>query len=262
LGTNLAPTGTTAALLMHFDDFGPDGYSETSWIDSSANNITLANTKPEGTFSSVIWENDGEYTISRFGPASADFVSGLEAIPSNEKGGVLSERTSALALQEEWTIEFWIKLRSSDIPTEQPLDYAVICMDSESWDDSVAIYVHFQGLTPYLRGSFWRVGQNFVPQIIDGERIFHDTWTHCAFVKTPDGASLYQNGAVSGSFNWENLENQPTDRIGIGGTINGTDAIVSNFGVFEIDELRVVADKAVYTEPTYIVPTGPFSPAS
>ena len=262
LGTNLGPTGTTAALLMHFDDVGPEGFNETNWVDSSDNNITLSNTQPEGTFTSVIWEADGDFFIPRFGAANADFISGADYVDASEKGGVLSERTSALELQEEWTIEFWIKLRSDDIPTEQPSDYAVICMDSETKDDSVVIYVHFQGLTPYLRGSFWRVGQDYVPQIIDGERIFHDTWTHCAFVKTPGGASLYQNGAASGSFIWDNLETHPTNRIGIGGTMNGTDAIVSNFGLFEIDELRVVAHKAVYTEPTYVVPTGPFSPAS
>ena len=132
LGVNVGPAIEQSALLMHFDDFDPaQNFSETNWTDSSGNNITLTNTAV-GAFSSIV-SADFPGFPTRFGPGFANFSGGHPDKPTEERGGVLSERTTALNFGDEWTIEFWFRVVTNALPETAPSNHwTMLSMDSAS----------------------------------------------------------------------------------------------------------------------------------
>jgi len=261
LGVNIGPVPNVTALLMHFDDPGADGSAEETWTDSSPNGITMTNTNV-GSYSSAVYESDAEYT-SRFGAGYAYFSSGAGYYDDTQRGGVISSRTTALQLSDEWTIEFWLRLNSVDLPETKPaFDWVLLGMDSAAWGYSIQFKVAFDSnVTPSLAGQVWRADNDFAAQPLSGSTIPLDTWIHCAICKTPNGAALFQDGTRTALFSWENLAVRDVDRLGIGGEMDNLGQFTSRYGVFDMDELRVLSNKAVYdlSADNYLVPTGPFS---
>jgi hypothetical protein len=135
-------------------------------------------------------------------------------------------------------------------------------MDSATWSRAIQFNVAFDSnVTPSLQGKIWRSDNDFAAQTLNGGVIPLDTWIHCAICKTPNGAALFQDGSRSFFFSWSGLNIRDVDRLGIGGQIDNLSQFTSRYGVFDIDELRVVSNKAVYdvTADNYEVPTGPFA---
>ena len=130
LGVNIGPSKDRTALLMHFDDTDEgQTFSETLWVDSSANNIQLTNTTV-GTFNCMTYQSDPAFQVSRFGPALAIFTSGGDTTYDNW-GGVLSERTTALNLGTSWTVEFWFLINDFMWPETRPSQpWCLVSMDS------------------------------------------------------------------------------------------------------------------------------------
>ena len=263
LGVNVGPALEASALLMHFDDLDPDmTFSETLWVDSSPNGITLTNTKV-GTFTSVTLASNPDFGVSRFGDGFGYFISGSASTDSANRGGVLSERTTALNLGDEWTVEFWLYLSAGDIPETKPSSaWTLVCMDRSGKDGRLGFEVLFQDdLTPVLQSWFFREGRSF-RNTLGGNAIPLDTWIHVAMAKTLDGVKLFQNGNGVAGFGWSDLATEQVDRIGIGGLMNSDSTTIPwNNCVARFDDLRVMNNKAVYDINASVieVPTGPFS---
>jgi hypothetical protein len=260
-GVNVGPPPIVPALLMHFDD-APD-FADNVWTDSSANNVSITNTA-EGANSTVCFKNS-DFGASRFGEGYAGFYSGLITDSVSDRGGLMSERTSALALGDEWTIEFWIWMYASDMPdagTPQG-PWTILCMDGGDWDAPIELEIVFDQATgvPSLRANIY-VPPASLEQINGGSFVVED-WNHIAIVKTNDGVYLFQNGQRTNGFSGENVEVLAVDRVVVGGYVNADDTTIrTQHGIFEFDEFRIVSDRAVYdiNSSTIEVPTGPFAP--
>ena len=216
LGVNVGPAIEQSALLMHFDDFDPvDNYSETNWTDSSSNNITLTNTAV-GAFTSIVLM--GYWLSHTVWPGFANFSGGQPGTPTEERGGVLSERTTALTFGDEWTIEFWFRVGTNALPETAPSNHwTMLSMDSASWLGTHGFDLAFESATQLrLKSWCYREGDNF-KEWFDGQIIPVDTWVHCAMVKTLDGVRLFQNGESQGGLGWSDLQTRQADRIGLGG---------------------------------------------
>lgn len=263
VGVNIGPAPIVPALLMHFDDAAD--LSETTWTDSSPNNLTITNTAAgEGT-TFVFLSNPDFDLYSRFGAGFAFFLSGAPFVDTIEaRGGLLSERVTALNMGDEWTIEFWLKLNTADMPEAgQPQGpWTVLCMDHENYRIPIEIEVVFETATgtPSLKANIYRA-EGFLEQI-DGAAVVVDSWLHVALVKTLEGVYLFQGGQRQGGFGGTNVQLQPVNRVAVGGWLREDDTTIPfDHGVFDMDELRIVNNRAVYdiNNTTLDIPTGPFS---
>ena len=75
-----------------------------------------------------------------------------------------------------------------------------------------------------------------------------------------DGVYLFQGGQ-RGGFGGTNVKLQPVNRVAIGGYVTEDDTTIRvKHGVFDMDELRIVNNRAAYdiNNTTLDVPTGPF----
>jgi len=263
VGVNVGPSPIVPALLMHFDD-APD-VSETVWTDSSPNNLTIVNTAA-GQFSTFIQNANPDFDlIPRFGTGFAAFYSGEAYFDTIEsRGGLLSERSTALNLGDEWTIEFFIKIDSFYMPEPGQFrtPWTVFVMDSATFTAPIELELVFDqatGTAKYEVTIYDGVAEFM--QTIEGTQIVTDEWRHIALVKTMTGIRLFQNGIRQGGISGANVTTIQVDRIGIGGWFDKDDTTVrNNHGIFAIDELRILNNKAAYdiTQPTLTVPTGPF----
>ena len=264
LGVNVGPPLDVPSLLMHFDDLDPGEFFGENWIDSSPNNITLATTTP-GLFSSMVIESSPDFAQSRFGPASALFTSASDLVDYEDKGGVLSERTTALNLGSEWTVEFWFYINSADWPETRPFfPWCMLSMDREDQDSCIGFDIQWSEINGTIVGtlnSFARRKDSFTERL-EGKPVSQDTWIHCAMIKTGDGIKLFQNGNAEAMFGWSDLEIEQVNRIGLGGlTDSDSDQIKSWPCAAGIDELRILSSKAAYDINAQVIeiPTGPFA---
>ena len=264
IGVNIGPSADSAALLMHFDDLPADSaFSETIWTDSSSNDIQLTNTTV-GTFGCIIYQSSPPNLTSRFGEGLAVF--GNSDVAYEDRGGILSERTPALNLGAEWTIEFWFLINDLSWPETRPTQpWCLLSMDSVN-GTNITFYVKWEDVggtqVATLHSQFRREGSTFF-ETLDGAQIIRDNWIHCAMCKTVDGVRLFQNGNSEDSFGWIGLITEQVDRIAIAGLARPEwDDQIKDWPITcMFDELRILPEKAAYdiNSPTYEIPTGPFA---
>ena len=264
VGVNVGPAPLVPALLMHFDD-APD-FAENVWTDSSPNALTITNTA-EGSFSTLALPTDPDFgLVPRFGTGFVGFFSGGPNFDTIEsRGGLLSERTTALNFGDEWTIEFWIKVVSDEMPDPGQFrtPWTVFLMDSAVFTAPIELELVFDqatGTAKFEASVYDGVGEFL--QTLEGAQLVTDEWLHIALVKTMSGVRLFQNGIRQGGISGTNVTTVQVDRIAIGGWLDKDDTTIrNNHGVFELDELRILNNGAAYdiTQSTITVPTGPFS---
>ena len=248
---------------MHFDDLNPgEPGSEVLWIDSSLNNIALTNTNV-GPFTSATLQSNPDFVTSRFGPAFAYFFSGLDVVEYAEKGGVLSERTTALNLGSEWTIEFWFYVRSDDWPETKPFfPWCMLSMDREDKDGCIGFDILWTENNGQIIGTFnsFFKEKDLYQYRLEGNQVSTNTWHHVAMVRSGDAIKLFQNGNAVSFQAWTGLEIEQVNRVGLGGLTSSDSDQIKNWNCAAgIDELRILTDKAAYDINAQVIeiPTGP-----
>lgn len=208
------------SMLLRGD--GPNGGTNTAFLDNSTSNLTITKTgtPTQGSFSPFVLDVVKEYSTSINGGSclfngSSDYLSA----PSSS---VLTVGTSA------FTIEFWV--------------YKISNAKAEYIFGSATANVLQAGITT---GGLVTYGAAGGASFTSTGAVPINTWTHVAIVRTStgtNGTTFYINGLASGTAT--DIVNYSTNgAIQVGTTNNTTTYCLTGY----LSNLRVVKSTAVYT---------------